>query len=959
MGVLYESVKVRRQMDVSLKVSWLGLVLLLGMTFLATSSIAGALSMSADWKQEASVSTRFEIEGTGERCNPLRRQLTEPFFGDELFVRYRLRYDETTIDTPEDGGGEFFVLWLDQMEGNEGATHSGGVPNLGIHVSGQENRFMVRYAPQGQKFGAKVEGDQDYLLVGRLWKSKTGAENAFDHFDLWVNPKKDAGTKPHATAVSSRALKQVNWIGFSTGRKTEPEDRIQVWDVAVAETWEEILGLPTQPQPPLEPVVPEKTVSFAEHVFPILEAKCFQCHEGKDAKEGIRLDALDEVLNQTLPGDANSSRIYELVVSGEMPPKGKGKALDAEELATFRAWINQGLDWDHQLLPTPTPETAHWAFQPIRRPTVPKVKNQSWVRTPIDAFIARKHEELGLKSAPETSPETLARRISLDMLGLPPVEGEDINVVLENPAYGERWGRHWLDVVRWAESNGHQHNRDRPQAWRYRDYVVDAFNSDRPFDQFLLEQIAGDELEPKSAEAITATGFLSAARYSGNELDKAIQRNDILVDVTNTTAKAFLGLTMECAQCHSHKFDPITIRDYYRFQAYFANAQPGNIVFPNKEANALIEERWNIFGTVHDRLVDVRRKQGYPEPIYVIPRTVIANIKGEEKVRFQKLDAKLQKLPQSWSFAGKGWYAAPHTMRWPLPRNVEELENHKTHLLIRGDVKSRGPEVKAGWPSVFGPTSPDAGASRRALAKWMTRKDNPLTARVWVNRVWQWHFGRGLVETSGDFGTQGTNPTHPELLDYLATELIQSGWSTKHIHRLILNSATYRQSSDFSSKNAEIDPGNQTLWRWTPRRLEAEAVRDSVLAVSGLLDRAKGGPSASESSKRRSLYLKQRRDNLPAQQMLFDSASGNTICSRRRVSTTSLQPLWLLNSSFMQTSAANLAKQAGSVQEVFQRTLYRQPRTEEVLELEDLAKTHGLQSACLVLLNSSEFLYIP
>ncbi len=241
----------------------------------------------------------------------------------------------------------------------------------------------------------------------------------------------------------------------------------------------------------------------------------------------------------------------------------------------------------------------------------------------------------------------------------------------------------------------------------------------------------------------------------------------------------------------------------------------------------------------------------------------------------------------------------------------------------------------------------------------MTSPGNPLTARIWVNRIWQWHFGRGIVEASGDFGTQGTLPSHPELLDFLASELIQNNWSTKHIHRLIVNSATYRQSSHFSEQNAQVDPANHALWRWTPRRLEAEAVRDSVLAVSGLLDQTKGGPSASESSKRRSLYLKQRRDNLPAQQMLFDSASGNTSCSRRRVSTTSLQPLWLLNSAFMQGAAKSLAANAGSVEDAFQRAFHRDPTKEELGDLLELAKANGLQSACLVLLNSSEFLYIP
>lgn len=927
----------------------------LGLILVSTAIGEESLLSDSDWKLNGFATPRFEINGTDSRNNPVRQQLRKPFSGDELFVRYRICYDADTIDTPAEDEGEFFVLWLDQAEGGEAATHSGGVPNLGIHVSGEENRFMARFASGGEKFGPKLEGDRDFLVVGRLWKSKTGAAEVFDQLDLWIDPEEDAEFKPNASAKSAKSISDVRWIGFSTGAKTEIDDRIEVWDVEVATTWEGILGLPPKPEPSAsepEPVV-QKTIDFADHVYPILESRCFKCHAGEDAKKGIRLDALDEVLNQT-------TRMLELVAAHEMPPKDEGKPLSSAEIETLRTWVAEGLDWDEQLLPTPIPKTDHWAFQPILRPAVPEVKNSDWARTPVDNFIARKHESVGLQPAPEALPEILSRRLALGLTGLPNSafripNSAFVDELLDSTAYGERWARFWLDIARWAESNGHQHNRDRPHAWRYRDYVVDAFTNDKPFDQFLREQIAGDLLEPLRDENLVATGFLAAARYSGNELDKQIQRNDILVDVVNTTGSAILGLTVECAQCHTHKFDPISIRDYYRLQAAFADAQPGNLVFTgNEEGRALVEERWRIFDEVHDRLVSIKRRQGHPEPIYVIPKSVIGGMKPAEKARFNELETQIGKLPQTWGWAAASeqLLVAPHTMRWPLPR---ELGKTRTRLLVRGDVGSPGPEVEAGWPAVFGPTPASSEHPRKALAGWLTSPENPLTARVWVNRLWQWHFGRGLVETSGDFGERGSAPTHPELLDFLASELISSGWSTKHIHRLIVNSATYRQSPTFSETNSALDPDNESLWRWTPRRLEAEAARDSILAVSGRLDPAVGGPSVDHDSNRRSLYLKQKRDRLPHQQLLFDGAAGNVSCSRRRVSTTALQPLWLMNSDFVQTSAKQLAGRAGSVEAAIRIVYGREPISSELEALAGLP----LESACLALLNSSEFLYLP
>lgn len=281
-------------------------------------------------------------------------------------------------------------------------------------------------------------------------------------------------------------------------------------------------------------------------------------------------------------------------------------------------------------------------------------------------------------------------------------------------------------------------------------------------------------------------------------------------------------------------------------------------------------------------------------------------------------------------------------------------------ILVRGDVKSKGPAVTPAWPAVFGDLPKgDSDRSRLDLAQWMVSDPHPLTARVWVNRIWQWHFGRGLVETSSDFGTQGTPPSHPELLDFLASELIDSGWSTHHIHRLILNSSTYRQSNQYSNENAAIDPENRLLWRWTPRRLDAEVIRDSILAVSEQLDRSPSGPSVPEPSHRRSIYLRQQRERFPHQQLLFDGAAGNVSCAVRRVSTSPLQSLWLLNSDFMQTAASKFARRANSVEQAFELALFRKPSTDERDKLENLKEDYGMTSVCLAILNSSEFVYLP
>ena len=934
---------------------------------LAQSTLA-----TKQWKTNPLAASGFEINGTEGRSNPIRKELSKPYSDDELFIRYRIRYAAESIDTPGEDEGEFFVLWLDTAEGGDGSTHSGGVPNIGIHVSDRDNRFMVRFASRQEKFGPALIGDKEFLIVARLWKTHSGKDRPFDQLDLWVDPSADQEHEPDASVSSKASIPAVKWIGFSTGAKTEFEDRIFVWDIELARDWRTILDLPTLQTPGKSPPLPrQRTVEFDQHVYPILKAKCFDCHAGIDAD--LRLDIHDEVLNFCTIGSASESRLYELVSTGQMPPEGEVE-LTADEIKTIGTWIDEGLRWNAEKLPAPVPQSDHWAFQPIVRPTIPKVQNRAWVRTAVDAFIASRHESLGLTPAAEADPATLSRRMSLDMLGLPPQDHiQSVDRLLSHPAYGQRWARHWLDVARWAESNGYQHNRARPYAWRYRDWVVDAFNDDMPFNEFLKRQIAGDELEPILDEDgvdanLVATGFLAAARYSGNELDKRIQRNDILVDIVNTTSTAFLGLTMECAQCHSHKFDPITIRDYYRMQAFFAAGQPGNVGFHtnNPELEQLVDERCEIFERTYQRQVKIRRRRGIENPELVIPKTVVAKMSAADKQRFQQLEQSIAKFGQTWSFYAPSTASArrpvlPHDMRWPLPWRIENQTHFETRLLPRGDVNALGPEVEPGWPLVFGQTTKIGLRPRLALANWMASPNNPLTARVWVNRIWQWHFGVGLVETMGDFGTQGTEPSHPELLDYLASELMDHDWSTNHLHRLILESATYRQSTRFSPDNVAIDPENRSLWRFVPRRLEAEAIRDSMLAVSGKLDLAAGGPSdeIDGESNRRGLYLKQHRERFPSQQMLFDGADGVASCSRRRVSTSSLQPLWLLNSDFANRVSAGLADRAGDVSSAIRICFGRDATADEIDLLRQHAAKHGLASACLAILNSSEFLYLP
>ncbi|MDB5300032.1 MAG: Planctomycete cytochrome, partial [Phycisphaerales bacterium] len=805
-------------------------------------------------------------------------------------------------------GGAYYV-WSDAVN-DQNATTSSAIDAI-------RKPFLAAYRSEGagSQIRCELNGVTQPVTGG-----KVSAETGLDGFVL--GNREDSG-----------ARNEQGWDGdiaevLVYGRALSPAE-IEQTSLYLAEKYK----LPTAYKSLRLPPAATARVDFRRDVYPILSTHCFDCHKGADAKSGYRLDVREEILGETngeplvQKGDSAHSLLVHLVsgaVDGKfMPPKGKGEALTAEHVGILRAWIDQGLPWDEALLPSPTAKVEHWAFKPVVRPAVPGAKNAGWVRTPIDSFIATRQEARGIRPSGEASRQVLIRRLTLDLTGLPPTPAEVrafeqdaspdaydklVDRLLASPRYGERWGRYWLDLARWADTEGYESNELRKYAWRYRDYVVRSFNDDKPWDRFVKEQIAGDELLPYSDENLIATGFVAAARYSSNEDDLALKRNDVLIDVVNATGSALLGLTVGCAQCHNHKFDPITQRDYFRLQGFFASGQQLNVML----ADPAMKSQWEA---LHDQKAEKPQTFAFYSPLSPTALEV-------ETLKAYKV----------------------------LPYDAAEQKRAQAHLLVRGDIHRPGPALAPGWPAIRGPTPSVAGPAsagdsklpRTVLANWLTDVKNPLVARVWVNRVWQWHFGRGLVDTPGDFGVRGSPPTHPELLDWLAGEFQQNGWSTKKLHRLIVLSSTYRQASRFDSQSAKLDPDNQLWWRWQPHRLEAEAIRDSQLQVTGELDTAVGGPPIAHSEHdkqfRRTLYLLQDRNDFPDVQQSFDGPASTESCPRRAVSTVPMQALYLLNHPFVlsraKAFASRVMKEAGAdpapqIDAAFRLALGRAPDEKE------------------------------
>jgi hypothetical protein len=634
----------------------------------------------------------------------------------------------------------------------------------------------------------------------------------------------------------------------------------------------------------------------------------------------------------------------------------------------------------------------HWSFRPRTSPIVPRFTDpaaREWLRTPVDSFIQARLQRAGLSPAPPADPVTLVRRLCFDLTGLPPTPEEVeafatdpapdayerlVERLLASPRYGERWGQHWLDVVRFAETEGFEYDRHRVGAWRYRDYVIRAWNDDKPYDRFLTEQLAGDELvggdtSLASHEHLVAAGFhrLGPVRRNAGNQDVASSRNEVLTDQTNAIGSVFLGLTIGCARCHDHKFDPIQQTDYYRLQAFLASAVEHDVPLASPEE----QKQWQArYDAVKDELDDLKGQ--------------LETAVGDQRVQ---LEARLK--------------MAELQLPPPLPSlcSVKNDAANRTpiHLLTRGDPALRGALVRMRTPEVLPPLEaqelpPDAPRPRTQLARWLARPDNPLTARVIVNRIWQQHFGRGLVDTPNDFGLNGDAPSHAELLDYLANELIAGGWKLKPLHRLILLSNTYRQSSrSLRQASAErLDPDNRLLWKFSRRRLGAEELRDAMLAVAGMLNERQGGESVmvnvdadlvgllydpsqwrvSESRAehaRRSMYLLAKRNlRLPLLEV-FDQPDRQTSCARREQSTHAPQALELLNGPIANelavVFAARLSRDCGAdadrqVDRAFRLATGRPPSRAQLQAALTFLKEQPLREFALAMLNLNSFLYV-
>jgi len=975
-------------------------------------------------------------------------------------------------------------------------------------------------------------------------------------------------------------------------------------------------------------------VDFTKDVKPLLEARCGKCHGSKRQRGGLRLDVKAAALRGSdngvvlVAGKSAESRLIHLVAGTDpdevMPPK--GERLSSDEVSVLRAWIDQGAKWpdDDKIVGL---STDHWALQPVTRPEPPEVNTEGWARSPIDRFVLARLEEKGLRPNPPAERTTLIRRLTFDLIGLPPTPDEIdafvqdesprayedlVDRLLASPHHGERWGRHWLDVARYTESQGFEYDRVRPNAWHYRDYVIASFNEDKPYDVFVKEQIAGDAIEPVTTAGIIATSLLVCGPYDQagnsqqNRTQRMITREEELEDLVSVVTQTFLGMTVNCARCHAHKYDPIPQNDYYRIKAIFDGVKHGErdigtaaekkarnekIATTNRRIGELekvirdIESnarelasktrsrderpapegpapisRWtfdaggaedvvgSMHGTLHGgariergRLIvdgknayldttplarEIREKtleawvaltsldQGgggvislqkaggavfdavvYAEqerrkwmagsdgfrrtrsldgPEETGSRDTIVHVanvyrsdgtievyrngkpygkpyrsgglvtygKGDGRILLGQrhtdggraflageidqaalYDRALSPAEVLTSFASRGSHVPledvlaamssdERSRRDESRARIDALRQETaslpafgksyagqrvqpgpTHRLIKGSVRDRAEPVAPGALSVIAEPSGDLdltmdapeAARRVAFARWIADPRNPLTARVMVNRVWHYHFGRGIVASPSDFGALGEVPTHPLLLDWLATRFVERGWRVKDLHRLIVHSATYRQASSFQQRAARTDAGNRLLWRFPPRRLGAEAIRDAMLAICGRLNKRLGGPSFrpfktssygstfyeiidrdTDDFNRRTVYRMNVNSGKDPLLDGFDCPDPSVKTPRRRTTTTPLQALSLMNSSFVNRQAKHLARRvqeetedtAEAIELAYRYTFGRTPTPQETKDSVALSEKHGLETLCWALLNATEFLYV-
>jgi hypothetical protein len=633
-------------------------------------------------------------------------------------------------------------------------------------------------------------------------------------------------------------------------------------------------------------------------------------------------------------------------------------------------------------------ERKYWAFQPRKEGTPPFTADNAWVKTPIDAFILEGLKKAGLKPAPPADRVTLIRRITYDLTGLPPTPEEVdafvhdqsanawvkvVDRLLDSPHYGEQWGRHWLDVVRFAESDGYEYDTHRPDAWRYRDYVVSSFNQDKPYNQFVKEQLAGDEMDARNEEYLVASGFnrLGPLRKNVGNQKVASSRNEVLVEMTNIVGAAFLGVTVGCARCHDHKFDPFRQSDYYRIMGYFAQTQPNDLI----QATAEQQEAWKTQAApVQSQIMQLRYKM----------RKAPDGEKNGIAMQIDDLEDKLPlALPSLYTVADD-------------PKQTTSIE-----VLFHGDYLQPTAKVGARPLGILLPEgapeeSVSAPTPRLKLADWIVDQANPLTARVMVNRVWQYHFGRGIVSTTNDFGRMGSRPSNADLLDYLANQYIASGWRMKPLHRMILLSNTYQQASESPIEKAamEKDSENALLWKFSRRRLEAEELRDSMLAISGRLNLKPGGPSVlvpidpdlvkmlkrpqywvatrdKSEYDRRTIYMIYKRNLQLPFMGVFDAPDALLSCPRREQSTHAPQALEMLNGALSNDMAAVFAERlrhdaatnAARIDRAWRLAVGRLPTPKEkALALHYLADAPDepttLKELALDVFNLNAFLYV-
>ena len=713
---------------------------------------------------------------------------------------------------------------------------------------------------------------------------------------------------------------------------------------------------------------------FEKTIRPILAENCFKCHSHAENKfkGGLALDSANALLKggetgpAIVPGQPEKSLLLQAVrQSGElkMPPKGR---LTEAQIVAIEQWIKAGAPMPAALSTLPNApakrtgkitdeDRAWWAFQPVRKTTVPKPANDSWSRNEIDRFILARIEKEGLKPAPEASRAALVRRLSFDLVGLPPTPAEVEAFVndksanayekladrlLASPRHGERWARHWLDLVRYADSDGYRIDDFRPQAWRYRDYVIQSFNEDKPYDRFVQEQLAGDELFPGDPAALTATGYLRHWIYEYNLRDVRGQWTTILNDITDTTADVFLGLGLQCARCHDHKFDPILQKDYFRLQAFLAPILPREDLVAatdaEKRAHAAKLAEWEkktaglraeigFIEAKYRKATTQDAIEKFPEDIQAMilkpmnARTPIEHQLAELAYRqvyyeYDRLDRKLKGEDKEKVLTLRKQLATHDALR-PAPLPVVLAVNDVGPVAPPVVIPKKGndpiapgfPTILDEKPAVIPPLAAnlDSTGRRAALARWLTRSDNPLTARVIVNRVWQQHFGRGLAANASDFGKLGETPTHPELLDWLAGWFVENGWSLKKLHRLIVTSATYREAAGAPREGK--DPENKFYARGTTRRLDAEQIRDAVFSVSGELKPPASGPAVNATEPHRSIYTKILRNTRDPLLDIFDAPLWFQSAAARDTTTTPVQSLMLINSQFMLHRAKSFA----------------------------------------------------